>query len=68
MSSDLSYSIGGLHVAAFAAGSVVAGLSSGRLEARVGRRAVFWAGAGVMGAATVALRSAARRWRRSARC
>ena len=42
-------------MAAFAAGSVVAGLSSGRLEARVGRRAVFWAGAAVMGAATVAL-------------
>ena len=52
---DLSYSIGGLHVAAFAAGSVVAGLSSGRLEARVGRRTVFWAGAAVMGVATVAL-------------
>ena len=44
----LSYSVGGLHVAAFAAGSVVAGLSSGPIERAIGRRALFWASAGVM--------------------
>ena len=31
---DLSYSVGGLHLAAFAAGSMVAGLASSRFEPR----------------------------------
>ncbi|HJY44128.1 MAG TPA: hypothetical protein VJ301_05870, partial [Propionibacteriaceae bacterium] len=34
----LSYAAGGLHVAAFAAGSTVAGVISARLEHRLGRR------------------------------
>ncbi|HEX5090319.1 MAG TPA: hypothetical protein VFV89_21095, partial [Nocardioides sp.] len=33
---DLSYTVGGLHVAAFAAGSLVAGLASSRLEVAIG--------------------------------
>ena len=47
---DLSYSTGGLHVAAFAAGRMVAGVISARLERALGRRALFWAAAAVMGA------------------
>jgi predicted MFS family arabinose efflux permease len=38
----LSYSTGGLHVAAWAAGSVVAGFLTAPFERRFGRRAVFW--------------------------
>ncbi len=51
----LSYSVGGLHVAAFAAGSLLAGIVSGRLEVAIGRRAMLWAGAVLMGAGTVGL-------------
>src|SRR3954463_7058210 len=47
---DLSYSTGGLHVAAFAAGSLVAGVASARLERVLGRRALFWSAAALMGA------------------
>jgi MFS family permease len=52
---DLSYSTGGLHVAAFAAGSTVAGAVSGQLERALGRRALFWSAAAVMGAGVVGL-------------
>jgi MFS family permease len=52
---DLSYSTGGLHVAAFAAGSLVAGVVSARVERRVGRRALFWSSAALMGAGTIGL-------------
>ena len=52
---DLSYSIGGLHVAAFAAGSLVAGLIAARLERGLGRRALFWSAAAVMGAGAIGL-------------
>ena len=52
---DLSYSAGGLHVAAFAAGSVVAGFASGRVERALGRYTVFWSSAAVMGAGAIAL-------------
>jgi MFS family permease len=52
---DIGYSVGGLHVAAFAAGSVIAGLTSGRLEQRLGRRTLFWASTALMGTMTVAL-------------
>src|SRR5215207_7715777 len=52
---DLSYATGGLHVAAFAAGSLVAGMVSARLEAAVGRRALFWSAAAVMGAGAIGL-------------
>jgi fucose permease len=55
---DLSYSAGGLHVAAFAAGSVLAGLTAGALERRTGRRALFWLSAAGMGAGTVGLTAA----------
>src|SRR3954470_20389429 len=49
----LSYSTGGLHVAAFAAGSVLAGAASGRLEHALGRRALFWWAAALMGAGAI---------------
>ncbi len=49
----LSYSEGGLHVAAFAAGSMAAGLLSGRLERVLGRRVLLWSGAAVMGAGVI---------------
>jgi MFS family permease len=52
---DLSYSTGGLHVAAFAAGSLIAGVTASRLERALGRRAVFWSAAAVMGAGAVGL-------------
>src|SRR3954451_8275843 len=52
---DLSYSAGGLHVAAFAAGSMVAGMLSARLERALGRRALFWSAAAVMGAGAIGL-------------
>ncbi len=44
----IGYSVGGLHVAAFALGSIVAGFTSGRWEQAWGRRQVFWASALVM--------------------
>jgi MFS family permease len=55
---DLSYAVGGLHVAAFAAGSTVAGLVSARLERLAGRRLLLWAAAALMGAGTVGLTAA----------
>jgi MFS family permease len=51
----LSYSIGGLHVAAFAAGSLVAGIVSGRLEVAIGRRVLLWSGAALMGFGAIGL-------------
>src|SRR5919107_4961550 len=47
---DLSYSVGGLHVAAFAAGSMVAGLASARAEHALGRRRVLWSASALTGA------------------
>jgi MFS family permease len=52
---DLSYSTGGLLVAAFAAGSLVAGVLAARLERALGRRALFWSAAALMGAGTIGL-------------
>jgi fucose permease len=52
---DLSYSTGGLHVAAFAAGSLVAGVISARLERALGRRSLFWSAAGLMGAGAIGM-------------
>jgi MFS family permease len=52
---DLSYSTGGLHVAAFAAGAMVAGVISARLERALGRRQLFWSSAGLMGAGAIGL-------------
>ncbi|MEN3283338.1 MAG: hypothetical protein V7607_4478 [Solirubrobacteraceae bacterium] len=51
----LSYSTGGLHIAAFAGGSMVAGVISARLERALGRRAVFWWAAALMGAGAIGL-------------
>jgi fucose permease len=51
----LSHTTGGLHVAAFAAGAVVAGLVSGPVERAIGRRALFWASAGAMAVGAVGL-------------
>jgi MFS family permease len=51
----LSYATGGLHVAAFAAGSMVAGVISARLERALGRRPLFWSAAALMGAGTIGL-------------
>jgi fucose permease len=44
----IGYGVGGLHVAAFAAGSVGGGLTAAALERRVGRRALLWGSAAVM--------------------
>src|SRR6187200_1784452 len=52
---DLSYATGGLHVAAFAAGSMVAGVITARLERALGRRTVFWSAAALMAAGAVGL-------------
>jgi MFS family permease len=52
---DLSYSTGGLHVTAFAVGSLVAGMTSARLERRLGRRLLFWSAAAVMTAGALGL-------------
>jgi MFS family permease len=52
---DLSYTVGGLHVAAFAAGSLVAGLASSRLELAIGRRTLLWSSAAMLCAGTVGL-------------
>jgi MFS family permease len=52
---DLSYSTGGLHVAAFAAGSMVAGVISARLERALGRRRLFWSSAALMGVGVIGL-------------
>ena len=54
---DLSYSTGGLHVAAFAAGSMVAGVISARLERALGRRMLFWSAAALMGAGAIGFTS-----------
>src|SRR5215204_3783422 len=51
----LSYSTGGLHVAAFAAGSMVAGVISARLEGALGRRSLFWSSAALMGVGVIGL-------------
>lgn len=52
---DLSYSVGGLHVAAFAAGSMLGGLVSARLERLVGRGELLWSSAALMSVGTIGL-------------
>src|SRR5829696_7641530 len=49
----VSYATGGLHVAAFAAGSMVAGATAARLERGLGRRTLFWSAAALMGAGAI---------------
>jgi fucose permease len=51
----LSYAVGGLHIAAFAAGAVIAGLSCVPIERAIGRRALFWCSAGLMGVGAIGL-------------
>jgi fucose permease len=55
---DLSYTAGGLHVAAFAAGSAAAGLISARLERTFGRRTLLRSAAILMGAGVTGLTAA----------
>src|SRR3954452_863208 len=50
-----SYSVGGLLLAAFAGGSVVAGLLSARLDALLGRTRLLWVAAAVLATGAVAL-------------
>ena len=52
---DIGYGVGGLHVAAFATGSILAGLTAGALERRFGRRALLWGSAAVLALGTVGL-------------
>ena len=52
---DIGYGVGGLHVAAFATGSLLAGLTAGALERRYGRRALLWGSAAVLALGTVGL-------------
>jgi MFS family permease len=58
----LSYATGGLHVAAFAVGSLVAGVASVRLECALGRRTLFWSAAALMGAGAVGLTAGRAAW------
>lgn len=51
----LTYSIGGLYVAAFAAGSIVAGVMSAWLERVIGRRGQLWSATVVMAAGMIGL-------------
>jgi fucose permease len=52
---DLSYATGGLHVAAFAGGCMVAGVISAWLERTLGRRTVVWSAAALMGIGAIGL-------------
>jgi fucose permease len=54
---DLTYFVGGLHVAGFAAGSLVAGLLSARIERVLGRARLLWIGALVLAVGAVGLAS-----------
>ncbi len=51
----LSYSVGGLHLAAFAAGSTAAGVLSARLERWLGRRRLLWSAAALLGSGSIGL-------------
>jgi MFS family permease len=51
----MSYSTGGLHVAAFAGGSMVGGVICARLERLLGRRTLLWSAAALMGAGAIGL-------------
>ena len=51
----ISYAVGGLHVAAFAAGSTLAGVVSAWVERALGRRTLFWSSAALMGAGAIGL-------------
>jgi len=51
----LSYTIGGLHLSAFAVGMIAAGMSASRLARRYGRRMLFWGGAAGMASGALIL-------------
>lgn len=51
----LSYSVGGLHITAFALGMIPAGLLTERIAERWGRRRTFWGGAFGMAIGTILL-------------
>src|ERR671938_1532597 len=51
----LSYSTGGLHIAAFAIGSAIAGLISSQLDRLVGRARLFWSSAVLLGVGMIGL-------------
>ena len=51
----MSYSVGGLHIAAFAAGSTAAGVVSARLEHWLGRRRLLWSAVTALGAGVIGL-------------
>jgi fucose permease len=57
---DLSYATGGLHIAAFAAGSMVAGVLAARLERTLGRAGLLWSAALVMGTGAIGLAAGGR--------
>jgi MFS family permease len=52
---DLSYRTAGLHLAAFAAGSLLAGVGSARLERALGRRRLFWSAAALLAVGAIGL-------------
>jgi fucose permease len=51
----IGYLVGGLHVAAFAAGAMLAGTCSSWLERTLGRNRLVWSGAALLGAGAVCL-------------
>jgi MFS family permease len=51
----LSYATGGLHVSAFAVGSMVAGVASARVERALGRRRLLWSAAALLSGGAVGL-------------
>jgi predicted MFS family arabinose efflux permease len=51
----LGYGTGGLHVAGFAAGSMLAGVIASRVERALGRRRLFWSAAVVLGVGAIGL-------------
>jgi MFS family permease len=51
----LSYSVAGLHVAAFAAGSTAAGVVSAQLERWLGRGRLLWSAVAVLGVGVIGL-------------
>ncbi len=55
---DLSYATGGLLVASFAAGSMLAGALAARLERALGRRRLLWSAAAALGAGLIGLTAA----------
>lgn len=56
---NLSYTVGGLHLSAFAAGMIGAGLIAAPLARRFGRRALLWGGAAGMSVGVLLLVSGA---------